>query len=93
MQPASVLVKLKLALRELVGFDGVAGRCVVSGAGVSTVQVKLAGVASVLPAASMARTWKVWLPSAGRYSSAGEAQATKLPASSLHSKVSRPRCW
>ncbi len=36
----------------------------VSGAAVSTVQVKLAGEASALPAASMARTWKVWLPSA-----------------------------
>ena len=33
------------------------------GAVVSTVHVKLAGVASVLPASSVARTWKVWLPS------------------------------
>ena len=36
---------------------------VVFGAAVSIVQVKLAGVASVLPAASVARTWKVWEPS------------------------------
>src|SRR5438067_1853892 len=28
----------------------------------SIVQVKLAGVASVFPAGSVARTWKVWLP-------------------------------
>jgi len=37
---------------------------VVSGGVVSTVQVWLAGVGSVLPAGSVARTWKVWLPSA-----------------------------
>ncbi len=41
------------------------GKLVVElGAAVSIVQVKLAGVASVLPAASVARTWKVWEPSA-----------------------------
>ena len=34
------------------------------GAVVSIVQVKLAGDASVLPAASVARTWKVCEPSA-----------------------------
>ena len=34
------------------------------GAVVSTSQVKEAGEASVLPARSVARTWKVWLPSA-----------------------------
>ena len=33
------------------------------GACVSIVQVRLAGVGSVLPAVSVARTWKVWLPS------------------------------
>src|SRR2546426_8186346 len=37
---------------------------VVSGAVVSMVQVKLAGVGSTLPAGSIARTWKVWLPAA-----------------------------
>ena len=36
----------------------------VSGAAVSIVQVKLAGVGSTLPAASIARTEKVWEPSA-----------------------------
>ena len=30
----------------------------------ATVQVDDAGVASVLPAGSLARTWKVWEPSA-----------------------------
>jgi hypothetical protein len=33
------------------------------GALVSIVQVKLAGVGSVLPAGPVARTWKVWEPS------------------------------
>jgi adenine deaminase len=60
---ASVDVKLKLALVLLVVAAGLAV-IVVSGAVVSMVQVKLAGVASVLPTASVARTWKVWLPTA-----------------------------
>jgi uncharacterized membrane-anchored protein len=60
---ASVDVKLKLALVLLVVADGLAV-IVVSGAVVSMVQVKLAGVGSVLPAASVAWTWKVWLPTA-----------------------------
>jgi hypothetical protein len=37
---------------------------VVLGAVASTVHVKVAGVASTFPAASMALTEKVWLPSA-----------------------------
>ncbi len=61
--PALVAVKPKLALVLLVVSGGLAV-IVVSGAVVSMVQVKLAGVASTLPAGSMARTWKVWLPAA-----------------------------
>jgi adenine deaminase len=56
--PASVAVKLKLALVLLVSADGLAV-IVVSGDVTSIVQVKLAGVASVLPSVSVARTWKV----------------------------------
>ena len=42
-----------------------AGKVVVElGAVVSTSQVWVAGELSVLPAASVARAWKVWLPSA-----------------------------
>src|SRR5215210_7179351 len=57
----------------------------------STVQVWLAGVASVLPAWSVARTSKVWLPSAR----AGEivcglGQGLQLPPSIRHSKVELP---
>ena len=54
-------VKAKLALELLVTAGGVAVS-VVSGAAVSMVQVKLAGVGSVFPAGSVARTWKVWVP-------------------------------
>ena len=59
--PDSVDVKLKLALVLVVDDEGLA-LIVVSGGVVSMVQEKLAGVESVLPAASVARTWKVWLP-------------------------------
>ena len=52
----------KLAEVEVVEAAGWAV-IVVSGAVVSTVQVLEAGVASTLPAVSMARTEKVWEPS------------------------------
>jgi hypothetical protein len=63
VDPVSVEVKAKLALVAVVGSVGF-DVMLVSGALVSIVQVRLAGLASVLPAASLARTWKVWLPSA-----------------------------
>ena len=53
---------VKFALAEfagLVGFESM----VVLGATVSTVQVYWAAEASMFPAASVARTLKVWLPS------------------------------
>ena len=62
VEPASDDVKLKLALVEFVEFGGLAV-IVVSGAVVSTVQLWLAGVASGLPAASIALTSNAWLPS------------------------------
>ena len=55
-------LKLKLALEDVLGLLGEAVM-LVSGAVVSTVQLKLAGVASTFPAASLARTWKVCEPS------------------------------
>ena len=60
--PASVPLKPKLAELELVGSYGLLS-IVVSGAAVSIVHVNEAGVGSTLPAPSIARTWKVWLPS------------------------------
>src|SRR5215218_4235803 len=41
----------------------------------------------MLPAGSMARTWKVWEPSARPLRALGEVQAAKASLSSLHWKV------
>ena len=84
--PVSVAVNEKLA--DAVA-DGSAGCAVmvVSGAPVSTLQVKLAGVASVLPAESVARTENVCEPSARPVIVADELQAAYGAASSLHSNV------
>ena len=59
----SVEVNEKFAVVWFVGFVGLAV-IVVFGATLSTVHVKLAGVASALPAASVAATVNVWLPAA-----------------------------
>jgi hypothetical protein len=61
LAPASEL-KVNDAVVAVVGFDGPEA-IVVSGAPVSTVHVWIAGVASVLPAPSFARTLKVCEPS------------------------------
>jgi hypothetical protein len=84
--PASVAVNEKLAL-EL--FDGLAGLAVivVSGAAVSTVQVKLAGDASALPAASVAATVNVWLPSASPAYVFGLVQLAAAPPSIVQLNV------
>ena len=60
--------KLKVALVLVVVAGGAPLPIVVCGGVVSDggwiVQLWLAGVASVFPAESVARTWKVWLPTA-----------------------------
>ena len=84
--PASVEVKLKLALVEVVGFAGFAV-IVVFGAVRSIVQVKLAGVPSVFPAASVALTWKVCEPAARPLYVCGLVQAAKAAPSSEHWKL------
>ena len=53
----------------------------------STVQVRLAGVASVLPLASVARVEKVCVPVASEPKEAGEAQSLQGRESSEHSKL------
>jgi hypothetical protein len=60
---------------------------VVLGAAVSTLQVRVAGVASTLPAASLALTEKVCDPLESPVRFLGEVHVVKFPASSLHSKV------
>jgi hypothetical protein len=62
VSPSSVAEKLKSAELVLTVPEGPESM-VVSGAVVSTVQVKSAGVGSVLPASSVAFTEKVWEPS------------------------------
>ena len=87
VEPVSEELKLKLGV---VSFEGSAGfvSMVVSGAVRSTVQVRVAGDESVFPAASVARTSKVWLPSprAGEMP-CGLEQEVQLPPSMRHSKV------
>ena len=79
-------VKEKLGLGLFDGSDG-CPVIVVSGATVSTVQVEVAGDWSTFPKVSVARTLKVWLPSARPPYVLGEAQLEKAAVSSLHSKV------
>jgi len=81
-----------LELKERSGvvlFDGSVGEesMVVFGAVRSTVHVELAGVESVLPAWSVARTWKVWLPPPSAESVCGLVHALQPPLSIWHSKV------
>ena len=60
---------------------------VVSGAVVCIVHVYVAGVASVLPTVSVARTWKLCEPSASDDVVSGDVQGVKTPPSSEHWKV------
>ena len=53
----------------------------------STVKARLAGVASVLPAASAARTSNVWAPLASAGVVCGEVQVTNAAPSTRHWKV------
>ena len=63
MEPGSLARKVKVAA-GLLSRSGGLESIDVSGVLVSIVQVKVAGVGSVLPAGSVARTLKVWEPSA-----------------------------
>ena len=70
VEPASLELKANEALLVVIVPEGppssVVSGAVVSAGGagvVSTVNERVAGVASVLPAASVARTEKVWAPS------------------------------
>ena len=62
----------------------------VSGGARSIVQVLVAGVASTLPAVSIARTENVWDPLPSSVNDAGDVQAAKEAESSLHSNVADP---
>src|SRR6266576_3450377 len=90
LDPPSVELNAKVGVVSPDGLEGLESM-VVFGAVRSTVQVWLAGVPSVLPAVSVARTWKVWLPavSAGEIVS-GLVQDVQLPPSTRHSKLEPP---
>jgi len=67
---------------------------VVSGAAVSTVQVRVSGEGSTLPTASLARTAKVWLPSPRPVKEVVEEQGAKAAPSRLQLEGgSRLCCW
>src|SRR6266545_4369716 len=87
VDPGSPALKVKVGVVSFEGLEGLES-IVVSGAVRSTVQVWLAGDPSVLPAWSVARTSKVWLPSvrAGERVS-GLVQDVQLPLSTRHSKL------
>src|SRR6266513_369974 len=73
----------------VVSFEGLGGppSIVVFGAVRSIVHVKLAGVVSVLPARSVARTSKVCVPSPSALVVCGPVQAVQTPPSTRHSNV------
>ncbi len=84
---ASEKVTLTLAV-VMTSVAPSAGATVVTvGAVASTVQAWLAGVGSVFPSTSVARTWKVCSPSAKPVYSAGEVQRLKAASSRAHSYV------
>ena len=80
----SEAVNVKVGSFWFVGADGPEVMLTV-GAAVSMVQVRAAGVASVLPDASVARTSNVWLPAESPVYVFGEVQAVK-PASWVESR-------
>src|SRR5688500_14806232 len=64
---------------------------IVSGSVLSTIQVKLAGVGSTLPAASIVCTRKVCAPSLKLLSTRGVVQALKLLLSNWQAKPASPK--
>src|SRR6266545_104409 len=86
VEPGSEELKLKLGVASLSSAGG-AESIVVFGAVRSAIQVWVAGVPSVLPAASVPRMSRVWLPSASAAVVCGLVQELQLPPSRRHSKL------
>src|SRR5687768_13092674 len=91
VEPCSSAVKANVAFVVFVSAAGAPEPSVVCGAvvsgGVATVQLKLAGVASVLPSASLARTAKVCAPTARPVYWTGVSHSANAAPSSEHSNV------
>ena len=86
LEPSSFDENSKLALASFVSAGG-ADVIVVSGGVVSIVQVKLAALASVFPAASVASTANVCSPSSRSEYETGLSQVAYSAPSSEHSKL------
>ena len=86
VEPVSVAVNENVGVLSVVVAVGPAV-IVVSGGVVSTVNDRLAGVGSVLPAASVARTSKVCAPSASTAVVNGVLHEPQAPPSTRHSNV------
>ena len=86
VEPASSAENANVGVASFVGPDGPLS-IVVSGAAVSTVKLRDAGVGSTLPAGSVARTSNVWAPSACRAVVWAELQEAQAPPSTRHSNV------
>src|SRR5204863_9610939 len=80
VEPGSLELNANVGVASLSSAGG-AESIVVFGAVRSTVHVRLAGVASVFPAESVARTSKVWLPAPSAAVVKGLAQAAQPPPS------------
>src|SRR3954454_24231625 len=85
LEPASVDANENVGVLSLLGVTS--GVSVVSGATVSMTKVCDAGVASWLPAASVARTSKVCVPSVSAAVVNGVAQLAKAAVSTRHWKL------
>src|SRR3954447_3723498 len=78
---------LKLGVASPVRAPSTGEERVSPGSAGLTTQVTDAGVASVFPAGSVARTWKVWEPALRPGSGCGDEQVAQAPPSSRHWKV------
>ena len=86
LEPAWLAEKVYVGVASFVGPEGPLS-IVVFGAAVSTVKLRDAGVASTLPAGSVARTSNVWAPSASDAVVSGVAHEPQAPPSTRHSNV------
>jgi hypothetical protein len=85
--PSSEHSKVEFDSLELKLNGGPPDASEVFGGVVSAVHVRVAGEASTLPAASRARTRKVWEPADSPVTLRGEVQAAQAPLSIWHSNV------
>jgi hypothetical protein len=85
-----LLALLDVKVKDALGMVVVAGGppvIVVLGQVRSIIHVKVAGVGSILPLVSVARTWNVCVPATKPVYVVGVVQPAKKPLSKLHAKV------